>query len=677
MSWIKKCYSRLLIDNHITDLDPAYMTKFDPAEYVRMAKLAKVESAMVYACDHNGNCYYPAKTGHVHSNIGNRNIFGETVSGLRAAGITPIAYYSVVYHNDCARRFPHAEIIDAAGNNRDGRFHFSCPGYPETEAFYQQQITEILQHDVDGIFIDMSFWPLVCRCPKCQENFGRKLPDVIDWSDPVWVQFQRFREKTMADFAMRITGFCRKQKPGVTVTHQFSPVLHGWLLGQSSGIALASDYASGDFYGEKQQQRFGTKVFDAFSQIKPFEFMTSRCVDLHDHTSGKSEEELTLSACTSLANGGAYFFIDAINPDGTLEESFYRTLGSINTRLAPVRETIKNEEMHLKTEVALYFSMASCVDRHLDGKAVADLRDGGANNMEIRKNAVMDETMGAAEFLTRMHIPFEVITDTVSDISRFKAIIICNAAFLSEAEVSRLRDFTAAGGTLIATCETSLFTPDGRTTGNFALADVLGVDALGKRSDKINYTGKDKVISVEPAALAAAREGTEVLEKLFFPDFPARDPERYASIHSDPPGAESIYPAVTRHAYGKGLAVWIAAPFMILRHANHRNFAKKIFGEYLPHFTAAGTSLAESAELTLLESADRKSGIVAIVNAQNETPVIPLYEVELALNISRKVEKILNAATQQSVPFTQNDGILKFAPGKVHLAEYYQLFYQL
>ena len=32
MSWLEKCYSRMLIDNHITDLNPRFMSRFDPAE---------------------------------------------------------------------------------------------------------------------------------------------------------------------------------------------------------------------------------------------------------------------------------------------------------------------------------------------------------------------------------------------------------------------------------------------------------------------------------------------------------------------------------------------------------------------------------------------------------------------------------------------------------------------
>ena len=99
----KNCYSRLLIDNHITDLKDSYMRKFSPEEYVRMVRLSGVESAMVYACDHNGNCYYPTQAGHIHANLDGRDIFGETVAGLRKAGIVPVAYYTVNYHNDSTR----------------------------------------------------------------------------------------------------------------------------------------------------------------------------------------------------------------------------------------------------------------------------------------------------------------------------------------------------------------------------------------------------------------------------------------------------------------------------------------------------------------------------------------------------------------------------------------------
>ena len=122
--WNSRCYARLLIDNHITDQRPGYMGRFSSKDYVRLVKESGVESAMVYSCDHNGNCYYPTEVGHRHGNLGGRDLFGEVVSGLRGEGIVPVAYYTAVYHNDCARRLPGARIIDNVGHDHDGRYHF-------------------------------------------------------------------------------------------------------------------------------------------------------------------------------------------------------------------------------------------------------------------------------------------------------------------------------------------------------------------------------------------------------------------------------------------------------------------------------------------------------------------------------------------------------------------------
>jgi hypothetical protein len=91
------CYARILVDSHITEHNPSFMTRFDPATFVHMLKDAGFQSAMVYACCHNGNCYYPTKIGHMHANLNGRDLFGETVSLLRKNDIVPLAYYTVIY----------------------------------------------------------------------------------------------------------------------------------------------------------------------------------------------------------------------------------------------------------------------------------------------------------------------------------------------------------------------------------------------------------------------------------------------------------------------------------------------------------------------------------------------------------------------------------------------------
>lgn len=673
MNRAQSCYSRLLIDNHITDLKDSYMRKFSPEEYVRMVRLSGVESAMVYTCDHNGNCYYPTEIGHIHANLDGRDIFGETVAWLRKAGIVPVAYYTVNYHNDCAQRLPHTRIIDNIGQDHDGRYHFTCPNQPDALAFYESQLAEILQYDVDGIFIDMTFWPTICCCSACREKYGKPFPETIDWNSPEWVGFQRFRERSLAEFAQKLTDFIRRKKPGIAVTHQFSPVLHGWYLGQSDGIAAASDYASGDFYGGKMQQRFAVKAFAAYTRIPPFEFMTSRCISLNDHTSAKSDEELFLSALTTLANGGAYLFIDAINPDGTLEETFYRRFHDLNRRLEPFRNAVRNLNGRSAARVGVYFSMASCVNRAINRIELKKFNGGCANNMSIRKNAVLDELLGMTDVLNRLHTPWQVVTSSTADFSGLETLIICNAAYLSPEETGRLREFVRNGGTLIATGTTSLYDTGGCGGENFALADVFGVDYTGKRSDRVTYTGTELIYAEGDVPLTCPTQETEVRGMLTFPDFPVNDPEHYASIHSNPPGAKTDFPAVTVHHFGKGVCVWLAAPIALQNHATQRAFMKNLFREFLPSFVIQEKNLAESAEITLLKAPDGTE-LLCIVNRQDETPVIPLCNVEFSVCHPEKPKRIVRVSYGAEVPVVWENSELHFSIPELHYGEFFQIY---
>lgn len=216
-SWMKNCYARLLIDNHITECDDSFMTRFDPATYAKMAKKAQIDSAMVYACCHNGNCYYPTKVGHMHKNLNGRDIFGETVESLKKENIVPIAYTTVIYHNDSAKNNPEWRIKDIDGKEHHGRYWFSCPNNQDYVEFTKKQCSEIISYDIKGIFIDMTFWPMICYCNSCRqkykEEFDSAIPEAIDWNDPKWIAFQRARERWMGEFAMTLSSHIKNERP--------------------------------------------------------------------------------------------------------------------------------------------------------------------------------------------------------------------------------------------------------------------------------------------------------------------------------------------------------------------------------------------------------------------------------------------------------------------------------
>lgn len=678
MKTLFDCYSRLLIDNHITDLKPEYMRKFDPAEYVEMVRLAGVEAAMVYASDHNGNCYYPSRIGHVHGGCVGRDLFGETVRLLAEAGIVPVGYHTVVYQNEPAFRHPEWRIRSRAGDESHGRYHYCCPNNAAYREFCREQIAEIAAYEIAGLFLDMTFWPQVCCCAACREKFGRPIPETVDWNDSGWIAFQRFREESLAEFARELTAHARECRPGIAVTHQFSAVLHGWYMGQSSAIAASSDYASGDFYGGALQQRLAARIFAAYSRRKPYEFMTSRCTDLHDHTSSKSDEELLLHAATTLANGGAYLFIDAINPDGTLCRPFYRRLGKIVEQLEPFRKRIAELRPELRAEVGLYFSMESCVNEEKNGVPLIRLHEASANNMGIRRNATLDEILGSAEILNRLHIPYRIVTDVTSDFSGLKALIVNHAVFMTPEECGRLRKFVCDGGTLIATGKTSLFTPSGGTSGNFQLADLFHADYTGHDAGSVSYLAhKGEYLSCRgvPAPLVSAADPAEVKGLVALPDFPADDERHYASIHSNPPGETTRYAGWIEHGYGRGRVAYLYSGVLAIRQYSQQTFGEALFKRLLPRFLLQAENFPADAEVTLLESEDGRTLLLGVVNYQQTLPVIPLREVRLSIRLPEGVTPaaMKRVSDGEDHPYCFAQGELRFEISRLEHVELFEI----
>ena len=80
------------------------------------------------------------------------------------------------------------------------------------------------------------------------------------------------------------------------------------------------------------------------------------------------------------------------------------------------------------------------------------------------------------------HLPVTVISDwnlNADDLSRYKVLILPNAACLSDTQAHTIADFVRRGGGLVATLDTSLCDEMGNPRKDFALADVFGVHFRG------------------------------------------------------------------------------------------------------------------------------------------------------------------------------------------------------
>ncbi len=637
MKDLQSNYASFLVDSHITDHDPLFLSRLGPQTFVDTVKRSGCDSFMTYATCHNGNSYYPTKLGHMHPGLKGRDVFGETVALLRKNDIVPRAYYTVVYMRRVAREHPAWRVTQIDGKQNYRRSWHLCPNSLDYRSFACAQIREICRYDIDSIFIDMTFWPGVCFCHNCRDRYrretGDEIPTTIDWNDRHWVGFQRSRERWLAEFAHELTTAVKSTNSKIAVAHQFSPVLLGWMYAQTHAHSLASDLPSGDFYGGKHQQRLGCKVLASFERQLPFEFMTSRCVTLYDHTSTKSDDEMICSCATTLANGGTYLLIDAINPDGTLEEAFYDRMEKIGTILAPFASKLGKHRPKLVADTAIYFSMASYIRRDHNGVSLRNVMDPANNMLASTDLKPLQEALGTSIVLNQAKIPYRVINDATVDFAGLDTIILNDASFLSAAEVSRLREFVRSGGTLIATGMVGYSELDGSTTGDFALADVLGIKFSGQFSRHWSYLvphSGPMVSNDVPAPLVTATTAT-VLARVSEPLWDKDDFEHFAAYHSNPPGPVGPYAGLTVNKFGDGRAVYLYSSLFARQHAAQQAFGQSLFRDFASSRHVIECNAPSAVEVTLLKSTTRPTYLLSLVNFQDELPNIPVHNVQVKI----------------------------------------------
>ena len=91
---------------------------------------------------------------------------------------------------------------------------------------------------------------------------------------------------------------------------------------------------------------------------------------------------------------------------------------------------------------------------------------------------------GAYEMLNRSHLPLDLASDehiVPGHLGQYGLLFLSNSACLSDAQCEAIAAYVDGGGTLIATCQTSLLDELGYDRGRFGLEKVLGVEYAGTR----------------------------------------------------------------------------------------------------------------------------------------------------------------------------------------------------
>ncbi|MEE3849690.1 alpha-amylase family protein [Gordonia sp. LSe1-13] len=696
-----RTYRRALLDMHIPDWDPLFMTKFDPVEVADAYADANLGGAMIYCKSHVGLNNWPAPVGPMHPGLKGRDVIGELVTELHDRDISVCAYQSVTWDNWAWHNHPEWRTESSsppfAFFGRVGTLCMNNPGYRDYEI---AQVSALAAgYAFDAFFIDIAIWDGTCSCTHCvrryEEEEGRQLPEVQGWTDPDWVHFQRTRERWSAEFCDLLHDAVEKVSPGLpfysNATLTFTPAY----AGRDFDSLRNETFVGGDRYGNREDQMLATKVFSAIVPGTSPEFITGRVLMIGEHVEVKSESAMTQRALAAMVLNSALLYTDCVNPDGSINRDLYKQMGRAYSRLEPYEQFLGG--MHVE-QVGVYFSERAMGDPTLPSVPLSELR--------AENQAHLTSWLGAARALQRAHIPFGAVTRfQLDDLDRFDVIVLPNLHVMSDAEAAAFRGYVERGGRLYASGHTGIVNHEGVASADFSIADVLGVHWDGNESGRTVYLRPldsslesailpqdyiSHMVENVPAdgmgyarpgcvipRLAGANEATALAKLTLpygYPDSGSLEGGGWSSIHNDPPWDDTSMPAVTENRFGEGTAIYSVAPLEFKAGKNADAFVHLV-RRLLTKPLAVAADAHPTVWVEAYEQPEDHRMMIAVLNYQEDGPPIPTPVTFSVPESDREIKAVRRAVTGEEIAVDRNDGTVSFAAGPVEYADMFLVEY--
>lgn len=670
--WYKKNYVRHLIDMHIADWSDEFLSEFKVENYIQALKKGRIQNAMIYLQSHVGLCNFPTKVGVMHKAFrGKEDTMKRLIDGCHEEGIAVTLYYSLNYntlehdrHEEFRALTEHGMSVRAGGMASDSqaknqifaspkraRYGICCPNSMPYRQFTYEQIDEMLEYagEVEGVFFDMPFWDHTCYCDNCKARFlkevGRELPS--NYND---LTFMQKKAEWMAEWIQSVTDHVKERNPKISVEHNFSAAISlDTGSGCAEGVAKACDFLGGDLYGGILNHSFSCKFFKNITPNMPFDYMFSRCKPgLRYHTLTKTDDEIRTEIFMNTAHNGATLVIDAIDPVGTMDMRFYDKLGKIIDEEIEYEPYLNGEMVE---DIGLYFSLMS---KHNErGEAYTN------------KSALVE----VSKTLIGEHIPFGV-TGNFHRLEGYKLLIAPMLSVL-EKDVDRIVDYVENGGNIYLSGGDN---PE-------LLYRLTGLKVVGETAEKAIYIApeKDEGFLYFNKKYPLAFEGTapyvkatrkiDVLATLTLP-YTRPDQFEFASIHSDPPGKNTEYPAIISATCGKGRVVWSALPIEAIDYCEYREIfmglLKPMLLGYKPSFKS---DAPDTVEITLFEENDGLR--VNLITVDEKPYAREIAPFTVSVKIDKKPQRVISLPQKEELKFDFDGG---YVTVKVENFKIYNMF---
>jgi hypothetical protein len=456
--------------SNMTEHDPAVMNIDEWADYWHSA-----QADVVFISVTGILAFYPSKVKfHRHGKFLNgRDFFGECVAAARKRGMRVVARMSPDLNwGDALEAHP-----EWAMRHKDGSVQFSgeeprlfktCMFSTYMDDYMPAIIREINSlYDVDCFYANG--WPPLGSLPDCHCAICSKLPPSgtpAYWrafNDRVFEIWQKYdaiaKEKKPDSFFFANSGGNVRGGPnldrlGKTVQ---------WFQADNQGRT----YDEPSIWGCSLQGRVCNAVLDGKVAANVTAAYSTGVVGWRN--ASKNADEARMWMAQTSASGMRPYFHFVGSENGFCEDRRWQKVGEEYFRWTA------RHDANFKTRRSIA-NIGVVI-----GQSTQLLYPGPAT---VHSRAYMHETtQGTYDALLQGRYAFDYVHEDRLDadrLSKYRLLILPNIAMLSDHQCDQLRDFVKAGGSLMASFETSLYDENLNRQENFGLADLLGTSKAGE-----------------------------------------------------------------------------------------------------------------------------------------------------------------------------------------------------
>ncbi|MDQ3701855.1 MAG: beta-galactosidase trimerization domain-containing protein, partial [Chloroflexota bacterium] len=425
---------------------------------------------------------------HVSELLQGRDFVGGVTERAHAAGLRVVARVDFAGAREpILRAHPDWVARDAAGETVRRRgvagLYATCPNSPyRGDGFAIPVVRELLtRYPLDGFHVNGGGWPGHCFCTFCERDFraaaGESLPRSRAADHGLWGRYVEWRHQRVAETFRRCAAAAQALNPDVFWMGELGLRWEGSFdMPAMAGACSPLLVTTGNVVAAGRAVRSQAGLAARYTRTVDPDLQPLVNLKVFVQSGGWPRSmvppaEYRLWTWQALANGAGL----KLPVFGTLEQDDRRNLPAISAAFAMIERFPEvYRDARPVAEVALVWP-----GRTFDHWTGLDARQGGAGAGSAASAAASFDGMYTA--LLQEHVPFDVLADvhlTPERLTRYRVVVLANAACLEDAAAAVLAGFVQAGGGLLLTAWTGWCDQWGQPRTAPALAGLAAVTPL-------------------------------------------------------------------------------------------------------------------------------------------------------------------------------------------------------